>query len=87
MREKRTAKPHCQSEKYLRFGLLSAHSIASRKCACFRGVLICSAKVEVGPLVDLPCFTQPPPKSCWIATPHWQISSKRSRKEGRCEVV
>ena len=29
---------------------------------------VSSAKVSVKPLVDLPCLTQPPAKSYWIAT-------------------
>ena len=39
------------------------------------------------PLVELPCSTQPPAKSCWIATTQKYITSKCSWKEGHCKLV
>ena len=42
------------------------------------------AKVQVEPLVDLPCVTQPPTKSYyWSATTQRHMTSKRSGKEWR----
>ena len=41
------------------------------------------AKVYVGPLVDLPCGTQPPTESCWTASTQRRMPSRRSGKEGR----
>ena len=37
--------------------------------------------MEVEPLADLPCLTQPPPTSYWIAFTQRHITSKRSGKE------
>ena len=45
------------------------------------------AKVQAEPFVGLPCLTPPPPKNYEIAPTQRHRTSKRSGKEGLCELV
>ena len=42
-------------------------------------------KVQVEPVVHVPCVTPPPPKSYWMEPTQRHATSKRSGKEGRCQ--
>ena len=48
---------------------------------------VSSAKVETDPVVHLPHVTLPPPEGHGMAPAQRHMTSKRSGREGRCELV